>query len=185
MLLGDPPSLDGDDADPHCCARPFDAVAVPSRAAAAACLATWARGLLFGANGVAAGGRLANPTTRAGMPPGAATASVATTASASIKDPEIVPSCPASRQMVSRSRRAAVFGMLPRYPSGQHAPLRSAPAAPIERHGESVPNAGASPRPLRNALASRKRHPDAGGHAWPPRPHAGFPPAVRSPGLPE
>ena len=127
VLLGDPPSLDGDDADPHCCAWPFDAVAVPSRAATAACLATWARGLLFGANGVAAGGRLANPTTRAGMPPSAATASVATTVPASIKDSEIVPSCPASRQMVSRSRRAAAFGMLPRRPSGRHAPRRSAP----------------------------------------------------------
>ncbi len=52
-------------------------------------------------------------------------------------------------------------------------------------HGASVPDAGASPRRLQNAPASRKRHPDVGGHAWPPRPRAGFPPAVRSPGLPK
>ena len=54
VLLGDPPSLDEDDADPHCCARPLDAVAVPSLAATPACLATWAGGLLFGAVSAAA-----------------------------------------------------------------------------------------------------------------------------------
>ena len=37
VLLGDPPSFDEDDADPHCCVKPLDAVALPSRAATAAC----------------------------------------------------------------------------------------------------------------------------------------------------
>ena len=38
VLLGDPPSFDEDDTDPHCCVKPLDAVALPSRAATAACL---------------------------------------------------------------------------------------------------------------------------------------------------
>ena len=37
VLLGDPPSFDEDDTDPHCCVKPLDAVALPSRAATAAC----------------------------------------------------------------------------------------------------------------------------------------------------
>ena len=37
VLLGDPPSFDEDDSDPHCCVKPLDAVALPSRAATAAC----------------------------------------------------------------------------------------------------------------------------------------------------
>ena len=36
-MLGDPPSFDEDDSDPHCCVKPLDAVALPSRAATAAC----------------------------------------------------------------------------------------------------------------------------------------------------
>ena len=53
VLLGDPPSFDEDDSDPHVCVMPCDAVAVPSLAATPACLATWAGGLLFGVDGVA------------------------------------------------------------------------------------------------------------------------------------
>ena len=37
VLLGDPPSFDEDDSDPHCCVKPLDAVAFPSLAATAAC----------------------------------------------------------------------------------------------------------------------------------------------------
>ena len=37
VLLGDPPSLDEDVSDPHCCVKPLDAVALPSLAATAAC----------------------------------------------------------------------------------------------------------------------------------------------------
>ena len=37
VLLGDPPSFDEDDTDPHCCVKPLDAVALPSLAATAAC----------------------------------------------------------------------------------------------------------------------------------------------------
>ena len=39
VLLGDPPSFDEDDSDPHCCVKPLDAVALPSLAATAACRA--------------------------------------------------------------------------------------------------------------------------------------------------
>ena len=37
VLLGDPPSFDEDDSDPHCCVKPLDAVALQSLAATAAC----------------------------------------------------------------------------------------------------------------------------------------------------
>jgi len=37
VLLGDPPSFDEDDSDPHCCVKPLNAVALPSLAATAAC----------------------------------------------------------------------------------------------------------------------------------------------------
>ena len=37
VLLGDPPSFDEDDTDPHCCVKPLNAVALPSLAATAAC----------------------------------------------------------------------------------------------------------------------------------------------------
>ncbi len=65
--------------------------------------------------------RLGSPfPARRGCLPGPATASVAATASASIKDAEIVPSCPARCQMISRSRRAAVSDAT-RRPSRRHA----------------------------------------------------------------
>ena len=37
VLLGDPPPFGEDDTDPHGCVKPLDAVALPSRAATAAC----------------------------------------------------------------------------------------------------------------------------------------------------
>ena len=158
------------------------AVACGDRGASFPTLAT---GLLFGDDGSAATVIVCQPDNpMPGCLPAAATASIAATASASIKDSNVSRRAP---RVVRSSRQAAA---LPRSGCGLCRPSngrlipRSAPAA-AERHGESVPNAGASPRPLRNAPASRKRHPDIGGHAWPPRPHAGFPPAVRSPGLPE
>ena len=85
---------------------PKDAVAVPSLAATAACLATWAGGLLFGVDGVA-GLRLRNvreclprPRDRLGRrdSPGFD------------QGLSFVPSCPASLPKVSRRRRAAASG---------------------------------------------------------------------------
>ena len=93
----------------------------------------------------------------------------------------LVPSCRASRQKVSRGCRAAASGCsMPT--SGAS---RSAPAAwsmgdmahpcqmPVHLPGDSA-----------DALASRKRHLDVGGMPA-AAPNAGFPPAVRFPGLPE
>ena len=67
VLLGDPPSFDEDDSDPHCCVKPLDAVTL-----AVACGgrgvsdSTWAAGLLFGADGVAV---TVSVDRTAGMPP--------------------------------------------------------------------------------------------------------------------
>ena len=125
---------------------PKDAVAVPSLAATPACLATWAGGLLFGADGIAglrfryARGCLPRPRDRLGR-----------------RDRS------GFDQGLLLSRRA------PRVSEGLAKPphcraLRFAPVAPHGARGESVPDAGASPRRLRNALASRKRHLGVGNH---------------------
>ena len=145
VLLGDPPSFE-DDSDPHVCVMPCDAVALPSLAATPACLATWAGGLLFGADGIAglrfryARGCLPRPRDRLGR-----------------RDRS------GFDQGLLLSRRA------PRVSEGLAKPphcraLRFAPVAPHGARGESVPDAGASPRRLRNALASRKRHLGVGNH---------------------
>ena len=71
--------------------------------------------------------------------------------------------------------------MLPRRQDSTHPAIRSRRLA-YGPHGASVPHAGASPRPLRNALAFRKRHPSIGIPQWMPRPTQDF----RLPsGLPE
>ena len=122
-----------------------DAVAVPSLTANAACLATWAGGLLFGVDVVAdlrlrhAGGCLPRPRDRLGRRDGPGLDQGLCS----------VPSCPASLPKVSRGRRTAA--------SGCHLPLilsRPGPsvsirpvARPFERVAQSVP-AGASPRTI-------------------------------------
>ncbi len=91
--------------------------------------------------------------------PGPATTSVAMTVSASIKDSCFVPSCPASRQMVSRSCRPAVSDA-PCCPStsGTSFPIRprrltcgnvANPCQPVHLPG-----------PVQNALPFQKRHLD-------------------------
>ncbi len=88
--------------------------------------------------------------------PGPATASVAATGPASIKDF----SCPVVPRESSEG-----LAKLPHCRA-----LRFAPVAPHGARGESVPDAGASPRRLQNALASRKRHLGVGNHhPWLPR----------------
>ena len=114
--------------------------------------------------------------------PAAAIVSIASTASASIKDAETVLSRPASPQKVSRGRRAAALGC--RMPTSGAS--RSAPAALVyERHGASVPDAGASPRRTPECASIPETAPGRRHPAMDAPPNAGFPPAVRSPGLPE
>ena len=140
---------------------------MPSLAATAACLATWAGGLLFGADGIAglrfryARGCLPRPRDRLGR-----------------RDRS------GFDQGLLLSRRAPrVSEGLAKLPHCRA--LRFAPVAPRGARGESVPDAGASPRRLQNALASRKRHLGVGSHhPWLPA-NAGFPPAVWSPSLSE
>ena len=88
--------------------------------------------------------------------PGPATASVAATGPASIKDF----SCPVVPRESSEGLAKLPHCRAPRF----------APVAPHGARGESVPDAGASPRRLQNALASRKRHLGVGNHQpWLPR----------------
>ena len=169
VLLGDPPSLDGDDADPHCCARPFDAVAVPSPAAAAACLATWAGGLLFGADGVAAAA--VNPQMR-GMPPPPPRSS-RSPRQRRLRSRTPKPSRRA-RRVPRRSREAAA---LPRWDAEcRPAAHPDPPPPPWSASGMAhpCPMPVHLPGELRNALAFRKRHPDVGIPQWMPRPTQDF-----------
>ena len=106
VLLGDPPSLDEDDPDPHRCAWPQRCnyrcrhLRRPRRVfrhgPAATCSAPMAS-------------RVSVTGTAGDASPAPATASIATTVSASIKDSCFVPSCPANYRKVSRSCRTAVF----------------------------------------------------------------------------
>ena len=138
VLLGDPPSFDEDDSDPHCCVKPLDAVAVPSLAATAACrIPTWAAGLLFGADGVMAA-VFSSPHDRDASL-ATATASIATTVQASIKD---LP-CPVvpreSSEGLARPPPCRVGRPCRRYlRAGRMASHQSAPAA-FRLRGASVP----------------------------------------------
>ena len=72
----------------------------------------------------------------------------------------VVPSCPVNVPKVSRGCRAAVFDA---HAAGAYGPAHGAsvdspPSPEMRRRGQSVPDTGASPRRLRNAVASRKRH---------------------------
>ena len=96
----------------------------------------------------------------------------------------LVPSYPASRQKVSRSRRTAAFGCLDAARQSSRASRRFAPAA-FRRVAHPCPMPVHLPGDSENALASRKRHPGVGVHALATAPNAGFPPAVWSPSLPE
>ena len=122
---------------------PKDAVAVPSLAATAACLATWAGGLLFGDDGVTGlrcrHARGCLPRSRDhlgrhdsfGFDQGLC----------------FVPSCPVNVPKVSRGCRPAVFDA---HAAGAYGPAHGAsvdspPPPEMRQRGQSVP-AGASPR---------------------------------------
>ena len=128
ILLGDPPSFDEDDSDPHCCVKPPDAVTLPSRAATAACRirhgptascsAPMVSRLRWSLDRTARDASLATATT-----------SHATTVPASMRDAFSVPSCPANVPEVSRDRRLPCL-MSTSLASGRMAHrVRSAPAA--------------------------------------------------------
>ena len=74
-----------------------------------------------------------------------------------------VPSCPVNVPKVPRGCRTAASGCLLRpFVTAWRIRLDSPPPPEIRRHGQSAPDAGASPRRLQNAEASRKRHLDVG-----------------------
>ena len=169
VLLGDPPSFDEDDTDPHCCVKPLDAVALPSRAATAACRSsTWADGLLFGADGVAA--TVSRDRVRPGMPPRPPRLPQAPRQSRlRCRTPYSVPSCPANVPKVSRGRRLPYLDV---HAARNRAPGASGSIRPrrpsSERRGVSVPTRVHLPTQLRHtrvsrhcALAPRRRQPRA------------------------
>ena len=181
VLLGDPPSFDEDDSDPHVCVMPCDAVAVPSLAVTCGVShSTVAAGLLFGADGV--GVTVSNRTT--GMPPWSPRPPRSPRQSRLRSRTSLVPSCPASRQMVSRSRRTAVFGCsMP--PVKKQRILVDSPPPPFGRVAHPC-RRGASPHAIRDTCASELRGTSASAATSYDCPaNAGFPPAVRSPGLSE
>ena len=186
VLLGDPPSFDEDDTDPHCCVKPLDAVALPSRAATAACrsrhgptascsapmasrlrcLSTvYGPGCLPGHRDYLTrhdspgfdAGRLLRPLVPRERSRGLA------------RSPSAV-----SDVHVARDRAHGASGSIrPRRPS-------------IERHGRSVPTRVHLPPQLRHTRVSRKLR--FGTWASPStsyvrRARTGFPPAVWSPSL--
>ena len=115
-----------------------------------------------------------------------ATTSHATTVPASMRDAFSVPSCPANVPEVSRGRRPAVSDVhfAPHWAHGASGSTR--PRRPSERHGASVPYAGASPAavPPYSRIAQLR----FGTWASPStsygcRARTGFPPAVWSPSL--
>ncbi len=134
---------------------PKDAVAVPSLAATAACLATWAGGLLCGGDGVTglrfrcARGCLPRPRDHLGRHD----------SFGFDQGLCLVPSCPVNVPKVSRGCRAAVFDahVAGAYGPAHGASVDSPPSPEMRQRGQSVP-AGASPRTFQNAVTSRKRH---------------------------
>ena len=182
VLLGDPPSFDEDDSDPHCCVKPLDAVALPSLAATAACRTRHGPPASCSAPMVS---RLrCLKTVRPGMPPW----------------PPPLPRAP--RQSRLRSRTSAV---------SRRAPRTSREAAACRMRCPPRPRLGAwrigfdSPLPPVDRAAWRIRaHAGASPAATPPysriaqlrigtwaspstsygcRARTGFPPAVWSPSL--
>ena len=113
--------------------------------------------------------------------PAAATASVAATVAASIKDSALSRRAP---RVARWSREAAALPRRMQHgrPSRRHASSIRPRRPSVQARGAIRAHAGASPRPLQDALASRKRHLGVVNlHGC--RANAGFPPAVRSPGL--
>ena len=156
---------------------PKDAAAVPSLAATAACLATWAGGLLFGVDGVAATVSLYRMAGDASL--AAATTSLAATVRLRSRT-SLVPSCPASLPKVSRGCRAAASGCSLTADPVTAWPIRlDSPLPPeMRRHGASVPT-GASPHANRDTRHRGSRGTWVSSAAsYGCRARAGFPPAV-------
>ena len=138
--------------------------------------------------GFAAAG-VSQPATPGNASPAAATASVAATASASIKDSNLSRRAP---RVLGWSREAAAlprsgcWSMPPVLTVAAH-PGASAPRPPrqFKRHGGSVPLMPVHlPGELQEcASIAEDGTSDAGGLPGRRALHAGFPPAVRSPGL--
>ena len=167
ILLGDPPSFDEDDSDPHCCVKPLDAVALPSLAATAACRSR--HGPPASCSAPMGSRSRCLLTVRPGMPP----------------RPPPLPRSP--RQSRLRCRTSAVSLRAPRtFQKSREAaacrvrcPLRPRSGAwrirsirprrpSIERHGASVPMRLHLPPQLRHIRVSRncdsalgRRHPRA------------------------
>ena len=129
VLLGDPPSFDEDDSDPHCCVKPLDAVALPSLAATAACRTRHGPAASCSAP-MASRLRCLVTVYGPGCLPGHRDyLKLATTVSASMEDAFSVPSCLADVPEVSRGRRLpCLMSMSPAIGRMAHR-VRFAPAA--------------------------------------------------------
>ena len=181
VFLGDPSSLDGDGPDPHRCARPQDAVAVPSLAATAArrsqrrplasCSATMASrsrfrparpGMPPRSPPLPRSPRQRRPRSRTRKPSRRAPRSIRWSREA----PHCRARCPCRRCLPSRRNGASVDPPLP-------------PA--MRRHGQSVPAGCISPSDPQRCRVGFAWHPGVGRQAMARRARAGFPPAVCHP----
>ena len=164
VLLGDPPSFDEDDANPHCCVKP-QKMQLPCRR-----LRRPRRVLRHGPV-ASCSASMASRVSVSGTPgdasPGPATTSVATTVPASIKDSARSRRAP---RAFRRSREAAVCRVLDvpaNRPCGRlaHPSIRPCPPE-MRRHGASVPTGCISPCEsailgIAGRVAPRRRQPQA------------------------
>ena len=182
VLLGDPPSFDEDDSDPHCCVKPLDAVALPSLAATAACRTRYGPTASCSAPMVSRSRYLL--TVRPGMPP----------------RPPPLPQAP--RQSRLRCRTSAVSPRAPRtFQKSREAAACRIRCPPRPRSGAWRIGFDSPPPPVNRAAWRIRAHAGASPAAAPPysriaplrfgtwaspstsygcRAHTGFPPAVWS-----
>ena len=186
VLLGDPPSFDEDDSDPHCCVKPLDAVALPSLAATAACRTRHGPPASCSAPMVSRSRCLL--TVRPGMPPRPPPLPrTPRQARLRCRTSAVSPSCPANTPEVSRGRRLP-YSMSTTPAIGRLAhPVRFAPAArrssgmahPCPRGCISRRSSAIHAYRASCDSAPGRRHPRAMSGA----PAPDFPPAVWSPSL--
>ena len=184
MLLGDPPSFDEDDTDPHCCVKPLDAVALPSLAATAACRSR--HGPTASCSAPMASRLRYLSTVRPGMPPRPPRLPHTPRQSRlRCGTPSPSPRVPRTFLKVSRGRRLPYL-MSTSPASGRMAHrVRSAPAARRSSGmAHPCPTRVHLPPQLRHTRVSRKLRfgtwaSPSTSYVW--RARTGFPPAVWSP----
>ena len=186
VLLGDPPSFDEDDTDPHCCVKPLDAVALPSRAATAACRTRQGPTASCSAP-MASRLRCLSTVYGPGCLPGHRDCLKRHDSLGFDAGRLLCPLVPRERSRGLARPPPAVSDVHPARDRAHGASGSIRPRRPsIERHGASVPTRVHLPPQLRHTRVSRKLRfgtwaSPSTRYVW--RARTGFPPAVWSPSL--